>query len=309
MFKFYWKLLLSIKQKYLVMKNIIKTSTGIGFCFFASLLCSPNKVFANECATNPDLSTFRNGGSCYITPDVYKITVYEMGLCTSDPLATTTVDGNGDVNTDYAIDESTCSATFINESGVQIDLAGGASQSLTGGSNVRPPTGSYGHAYIKIKNVFGLKGSYTVDGTPYYSKGVIQSGVENGVSDTDENNYEEWEEKLVDFDKGSSCEPVESNRLMAASETFNTGVTGTMKALLASVSGGSYSGTTQANCGDSTRLFGVFSPTTPVLISEQTQGLEVSFTITKRGVSVFPGNNPYVVEFGSGPFTPKFQTF
>ena len=114
------------------MKNIIKTSTGIGFCFFASLLCSPNKVFANECATNPDLSTFRNGGSCYITPDVYKITVYEMGLCTSDPLATTTVDGNGDVNTDYAIDESTCSATFINESGVSIDLAGGASQALTG---------------------------------------------------------------------------------------------------------------------------------------------------------------------------------
>ena len=209
----------------------------------------------------------------------------------------------------YNVSNAAYCTTITNESGVSIDLAGGASQALTGGSNVRPPTGSYGHAYIKIKNVFGLKGSYTVAGTPYYSKGVIQSGVENGVSDTDENNYEEWEEKLVDFDKGSSCEPVESNRLMAASETFNTGVTGTMKALLASVSGGSYSGTTQANCGDSTRLFGVFSPTTPVLISEQTQGLEVSFTITKRGVSVFPGNNPYVVEFGSGPFTPKFQTF
>ena len=126
---------------------------------------------------------------------------------------------------------------------------------------------------------------------------------------TDESNYEEWEEKLVDFDKGSSCEPVESNRLMAASETFSTGVTGTMKALLASVSGSTYNGTTQANCGDSTRIFGVFSPTNDVVISEQTQGLEVSFTITDRGVSVFGGNNPYDVEFGSGPFTPKFQTF
>ena len=96
---------------------------------------------------------------------------------------------------------------------------------------------------------------------------------------------------------------------MAASETFTTGVTGTMKALLASVSGGTYTGTTQANCGDSTRIFGVFSPTNNVVISEQTQGLEVSFTITDRGVSVFGGNNPYVVEFGSGPFTPRFQTF
>ena len=290
-------------------KNFLKTLSGLGFCFIASLLSSTNKVSANACPTNPSSSYFNSNGSCYITPDVYKITVYEMGLCTSDPLATTTVAENGDVTTDYAINESSCSATFINENGVTLDLAGGAAQTLTGGTNLRPPTGSYGHAYVKIKNVFGLKGSYTLGGTTYYSKGVIQSGVENGVSDTDESNYEEWEEKLVDFDKGSSCEPVESNRLMAASETFSTGVTGTMKALLASVSGSTYTGTTQANCGDSTRLFGVFSPTNDVVISEQTQGLEVSFTITDRGVSVFGGNNPYDVEFGSGPFTPKFQTF
>ena len=293
----------------LISKNFLKTLSGLGFCFIASLLSSTNKVSANACPTNPSSSYFNSNGSCYITPDAYKITVYEMGLCTSDPLATTTVAENGDVTTDYAINESSCSATFINENGVTLDLAGGAAQALTGGTNLRPPTGSYGHAYIKIKNVFGLKGSYTLGGTTYYSKGVIQSGLENGVSDTDESNYEEWEEKLVDFDKGSSCEPVESNRLMAASETFSTGVTGTMKALLASVSGSTYTGTTQANCGDSTRLFGVFSPTNDVVISEQTQGLEVSFTITDRGVSVFGGNNPYDVEFGSGPFTPKFQTF
>ena len=230
----------------LTSKNFLKTLSGLGFCFIASLLSSTNKVSANACPTNPSSSYFNSNGSCYITPDAYKITVYEMGLCTSDPLATTTVAQNGDVTTDYAIDESSCSATFINENGVTLDLAGGAAQALTGGTNLRPPTGSYGHAYIKIKNVFGLKGSYTLGGTTYYSKGVIQSGVENGVSDTDESNYEEWEEKLVDFDKGSSCEPVESNRLMAASETFSTGVTGTMKALLASVSGSTYNGTTQA---------------------------------------------------------------
>ena len=53
----------------------------------------------------------------------------------------------------------------------------------------------------------------------------------------------------------------------------------------------------------------MFSPTNNAVISENAQGLEVSFTIRKRGVSVFGGNNPYVIEFGSGPFTPKFQTF
>ena len=293
----------------LISKNFLKTLSGLGFCFIASLLSSTNKVSANTCPSNPSSSYFNSNPSCYITPDAYKITVYEMGLCTSDPLATTTVAENGDVTTDYAINESSCSATFINENGVTIDLAGGAAQPLKGGTSFRPPTGRYGHAYIKIKNVFGLKGSYTLGGTTYYSKGVIQNGAVNGVSDNQDSNYAEWNETLVDFDKGSECEPLENNRMMAASETFNTGVTGTMKALLASVSGGTYTGTTQANCGDSTRLFGVFSPTNEVVISEQTQGLEVSFTITNRGVSVFGGNNPYVVEFGSGPFTPSFATF
>ena len=41
----------------------------------------------------------------------------------------------------------------------------------------------------------------------------------------------------------------------------------------------------------------------------KTQGLELSLTITNRGVSVFRGNNLYDVEFASGPHTPKFQTF
>ena len=288
-----------------ITKNFSRISAALGICFFGYLFNSSDKALANACEENP--SSLSN--SCYITPEVYKITIYEMGLCTSDPLAGTYVNSSDDVVTDYAIDESSCSATFKNSNGSLVNLAGGASQTLTGGTDIRPSNGSYPHAYIKIKNVFGLKGSYTLGGTTYYSKGVIQNGVENGVSDTDESNYEEWEEKLVDFDKGSSCEPVESNRLMAASETFSTGVTGTMKALLASVSGSTYTGTTQANCGDSTRIFGVFSPTNDVVISEQTQGLEVSFTITDRGVSVFGGNNPYVVEFGSCPFTPKFQTF
>ena len=291
-------------------KNFLKNLSGLGFCFCASFLSSSNEVIANECPENLTLSGLNSTYfSCYITPDAYKITVYEMGLCTSDPLAGTYINSSDEVVTDSAIDESSCQATFKNDEGSLINLAGGASQTLTGGTNTRPTKGSYPHAYIKIKNVFGLKASYAVSGTTYYSKSVMQNGAANGVSDTEESNYTEWNETLVDFDKGSECEPVEANRMMAASEVFTSGVTGTMKALLSNVSNGTYSGTTQANCGTSTRLFGAFAPTNPVVISETTQGLEVSFTITKRGVSIFPGNNPYIVEFGSGPFTPSFSTF
>ena len=291
------------------MKNIIKATAGIGFCFFAALLNSPNQASANECPTNPSSTYFNTNGSCYITPDVYKVTIYEMGLCLSDPLEGTYHNDGGQTFTDYVIDESTCSPTYKNSNGLLVNLAEDGSQTLTGGTDIRPSAGSYPHAYVKIKNVFGLKGSYILGGTTYYSKSVIQNGAVNGVSDTQEANYTEWNETLVDFDKGSECEPLEENRWMAVSETFTTGDTGNLKAVLANVSGETYSATTQSNCGSSTRIFGAFSPTNPIVISEGTEGLEVSFKIKNRGVSVFGGNNPYVVEFGTGPFTPSFAAF
>ena len=293
----------------MLMKNIIKATAGIGFCFFAALLNSSNKASANECPTNPSSTYFNTNGSCYITPDVYKVTIYEMGLCLSDPLEGTYHNDGGQTFTDYVIDESTCSPTYKNSNGLLVNLAEDGSQTLTGGTDIRPSAGSYPHAYVKIKNVFGLKGSYILGGTTYYSKSVIQNGAVNGVSDTQEANYTEWNETLVDFDKGSECEPLEENRWMAVSETFTTGDTGNLKAVLANVSGETYSATTQSNCGSSTRIFGAFSPTNPIVISEGTEGLEVSFKIKNRGVSVFGGNNPYVVEFGTGPFTPSFAAF
>ena len=294
-----------------ITKNFSRISAALGFYFLTSLFSSPNQASANTtvCPTNPSSDYFDTNGSCFITPDVYKVTIYEMGLCLSDPLEGTYHNSSGQTFTDNVIDESTCSPTYKNSNGLTVNLAGGASQTLSGGSNIRPSAGTYPHAYIKVKNVFGLKGSYTLGDTTYYSKSVIQNGAVNGVSDSEESNYTEWNETLVDFDKGSECEPLEENRLMAVSQTFTTGVTGNLKGVLANVNGETYSATTQANCGTSTRIFGAFSPTSPVVITEGTEGLEVSFTITNRGVSVFGGNNPYVVEFGTGPFTPSFATF
>ena len=82
-----------------------------------------------------------------------------------------------------------------------------------------------------------------------------------------------------------------------------------MKGVLANVSGETYSVTSQANCGTSTRLFGAFAPTNPVVITEQTKGLEVRFTNTNRGMTVFPRFPVFTVNFGGGPFTPSFKTF
>ena len=281
-----------------ITKNFSRISAALGICFFGYLLNSSDKALANACEENPSSLD----SVCYITPDVYKVRIYEMGLCLSDPLEGTYRDNSGQQITDYAIDESSCTATFKNSNGSLLNLAGGSSQTLSGGTNIRPSAGSYPHAYIKIKNVFGLKGSITVDDITYYSKA-------DGASDTSATNYAEWDMTLVDFDKGSECEPLEENRWMAVSETFNTGVTGTLKGVLANVTGETYSVTSQANCGSSTRIFGAFSPTNPVVISNDTQGLEVRFTITERGISVIPNAPLGPIRFQSGPFTPSFTTF
>ena len=241
--------------------------------------------------------------SCYVTPETYKTRIYEMGLCTSDPLAGTYEDGEN-VVTDNIINESTCTSTFESQAGSLVDISPGAVQTLTG-ENIRPPEGTYPYAYIKLSNTLGLKGKQKVNGVTYYSSS-------DGTGTTNIANYVEWDEKIIDFEKGPECEPLAENRRMAVSETFNTGITGTMKAVLSNLSNGKYVGTMQADCGDSTRIFGSFAPTNPITISSETKGLQVTFTITDKGLSVIGGttNGTEVVSrFSSGPFLPAFETF
>ena len=90
-------------------KNLLKISAGFGICILGSFTNSNSQVKANTCATNPNSIS----SACYITPSTYKIKVYEMGLCTSDPLAGTVLNTETDeVETDNTIDESSCSPTF-----------------------------------------------------------------------------------------------------------------------------------------------------------------------------------------------------
>ena len=277
----------------------LKASAGFGFCLLASIISSNEKVYANTCETlfgdNP--SSINN--PCYITPTTYKIRVYEMGLCTSDPLAGTYINDNDDVVTDNSISESSCTATFQSSTGSLVNLGGSSTQTLTG-NNFRPPTGTYPHAYIKIKNTFGLKGSYQINNETFYTSS-------DGSPVQSEGSHSEFDEDLMDFSNGKTCS---SSPELAGAEVFTTGVTGTMKAVLAQVSGGNLGTyTADSTCGSSTHLYGSFEPTTPVVISDQTQGLEVNFSITGRGMTVFPDGRGGMSGFGGGPFSPSFATF
>ncbi len=61
--------------------------------------------------------------------------------------------------------------------------------------------------------------------------------------------------------------------------------------------------------GSSTNLIGSFQPTNLVVISNQTQGLEVNFIITERGMTIIPADVGGMSGFGEGPSSPSFSTF
>ena len=276
-----------------------KASAGFGFCLLASIISSNEKVYANTCETLFGDNPSRITSNCYITPSTYKIRVYEMGLCTSDPLAGTYTDDNDDIVTDNSISESSCTATFQSSTGSLVNLGGNATATLTG-TNIRPPAGTYQHAYVKIKNTFGLKGTYQINSETFYTSS-------DGSPVVDEGLHSEFDEDLLDFSNGKTCS---SDPELAGSEVFTSNVTGTMKAVLAQVSGGNLGTyTADSSCGNSTHLFGSFEPTSPVVITDQTQGLEVNFSITGRGMQVFPDGAGGMGGFGGGPFSPSFSTF
>ena len=81
-----------------------------------------------------------------------------------------------------------------------------------------------------------------------------------------------------------------------------------MKAVLAQVnSSGTYVG--DSSCGSSTRLFGSFAPSSPVVIADTSQGLEVTFTITNRGMTIIPDGAGGMQGFAGGPFSPSFSVY
>ena len=268
----------------------------LGFLFDGNL-----EVKATTCQENPN--TFPS--SCMKTPVIYKTRIYELGLCTDDPLSGTTGSGNN-ITSDYEIDLSTCAKTFEAENGTLVDLSTiGAPQALIG-KDTRPPVGNYPYAYVKLSNTFVLKGSQLINDVPFYSSS-------DGTATKVLSEYTEWDNKVIDFEKGVECEPLANNRKMASVDTYTSGdVVGTVKAVLSHITSGNFVATTPEQCGTSNRVFGSFKPTNPVIITTATKGLEVSFSIKNKGLAVVPWSgidDSEVGYFSTGPFLPSFTTF
>ena len=227
-------------------------------------------------------------GACLATPSRFEIDIYEMGLCTANPIS----------GTPKTFSKSNCIVTMTSSAGVTADLAS-ATVNLPSSSS-RPSNGSYDYAYISIGNTIGLKGSINLsDG----SGGTIEyfSNTSGGVKTT--GSADNHSEEIDSFDDSFDPDFGPSNTS-----------TGAVSAILTD------NDLVRATSAEGvTRLVGVFNMATnsgtPVVISNSSSGLEVQLQVTDGGYSIMfnqtPGHSDEgkPEDFGSAPFKPLFTVF
>jgi hypothetical protein len=124
-------------------------SLGFSINSYADGFCEGTLAAENAIESAAGVITYQGNenaiGDCAFAPDGYQVTIYEMGLCTSEPTAPTT---------SSAYETDTCSTVINSPSGQTINLAAGAEMTLT--DVTRPTNGTYTHAYMVLGNSFGI---------------------------------------------------------------------------------------------------------------------------------------------------------
>ena len=271
----------SMKHK-LAFKTILKFSLGMGrlFPFFKN---DPAKAFITACAasgTVADLSSEAN--PCYLTPETLKITFYEVGFCTSDPLAT----GN--------FVRTSCETSWINTSGFESDIGKKTFEKMAG-ETFKVPNGLYTHSYAIMSNVWKLKAKYELThngGTTYYTNS------NNGLVTTTESNYGEWTDD-IEFMEG------QEGPTLCYDFTVNAN-NSTIKAVLADSNLVSANNT--STCQNATRLIGTGSISAPLIMDDTVKGYRLNWRITNMGIGISDNGNANNLPFdwAGGPFAAEF---
>ena len=263
-----------------------------------------------------DFGTTDNGNAidangCAIAPDLYTLTIYEIGVCTAAPTAPTITD---------ASDFSTCTTIFTNEAGAVTDISVNTSIDLD--ASIDLPFGVYGFGYVILSNTLGITktvnltrdstdpnavsdnagnpGQYcwTTGGTRYNSSSVWTADKDAAVRNFTEcsntaGTAQMYNEILDELGDGPPSTPTvyESESIAVNDGTMNAYIT-TTSGLLASAQ---IEGRIQA----------VIALTTPLVISDSTSAIDVQFTANQAGQPVIIGANPglTIVGIGSGPFS------
>ena len=277
------------------MFNLIKIS-------FLSILISTSfigtkSVFALSatsmtiCSDTGNLISAASGsvlGYCRFTPLKYEVAIYEMGVCTADPM------------TGSAFNSALCTATFT-----ATDTTNGDVQDMVetldgtialNGTSSRPGTGTYGFPYVIIGNSVTVRGEFENAGTTYY-------GLANGSVDTTGPSAD-LASAVKTFGPSTACD---------GTYTGATASNGTIDAYLTDAAldkksgGGDYNGSD--GCTGITRLVGLMTLNTPITITNNTIEFKFIFNIRKFGSQfIETGGNNVPDLISQGPFGGSFET-
>ena len=241
-------------------------------------------------------------GSCYGTPEEYGVTIYKMGLCTTDPKPTAV---------GSAPDISSCSFNFEKDDGVgeAASFAAGGEVDLSEAYSSRPDVGSYTYAYIEIKNSFDIKAKYgplgDASNTTYFTNGTLgEAGTVTGSSTTPtaSDGYATTTAPLTTFygDEGAEI-------CSATAEESVTG--GTIRAYLLDSSDTLIADNSSiTECSGVTKLLGIMQLNDAVNITSSTTSIKTTFKVTNNGTTVIYDNSSDGILFDSGPFSVTFET-
>ena len=230
-------------------------------------------------------------GNCAGTPDEYGVTVYKMGLCTSNPAG----------SPGSAADYSSCSLSFEDASGSYTSFAAGGSSALPATFSSRPADGTYNYAIILISKTFKIKAEYgpivAPAGGPGAGTSVTYYSTPTSVGNTGKPNITgPASAEPVDttsFNPGTACD---------AQDTVS-GSSGPMTGYLLD-SGESLivDDTSVTSCAGAEYILGVVALNSPVTIDDTVTALDATFTVTNNGTTIVSDQGQTGIIFESGPF-------
>ena len=301
-----YKFLTYKKMKKFNLKSKKLLTTAFFITSGLTILSHSNPVKAEACPSADTItspSAFGSSvGSCYGTPEEYGVTIYKMGLCTTDPKPTAV---------GSAPDTSSCSFNFEKDDGVgeAASFAAGGEVDLSEAYSSRPDVGTYTYAYIEIKNSFDIKAKYgplgDASNTTYFTNGTLgEAGTVTGSSTTPtaSDGYATTTAPLTTFygDEGAEI-------CSATAEESVTG--GTIRAYLLDSSDKLIADDSSATeCSGVTKLLGIMQLNDAVNITSSTSSIKTTFKVTNNGTTVIYDNSGDGILFDSGPFSVTFET-
>ncbi len=282
-------------------KKVFQIGLGAGFLLLASLAQAQVGNVTGDLGTTCSATgvggvaakTMADDGACTFTPAAYKISIFEMGLCTANPF--------GAAQTGVTFDRTNCVITYADAAPAVVDIVaalGGAPIALTG-TSTPPAENTYTHAYMIMDDTFTVSGSFTAgDGTVHVSRA-------DGTAATGISNIQEAANNLTNFGDGTNCDSGFLDVPVGAG-TMSAFITNTALERSARTSGAAAG--PPSVCANSGRLTGVMSLTTPVVVTSDTLQVIFNFDLTNQGVQFFDdaGSNGIPDQFGSGPFSGSF---